>query len=90
MLAGRRRSGRGEASRLPTPHIKRQDYKKAADLYEEALKDDPTLNQAYFYLGNSYDNQFKPSRRGDPANDDLLEKAVQNYQLCSEKLQRLD
>src|SRR5580765_1769430 len=63
-----------------------QDYKKAADLYEETLKNDPTLSQAYFYLGNSYDNLFKPSRRGDPANDQLLEKAVQNYQLCSDKL----
>jgi tetratricopeptide (TPR) repeat protein len=63
-----------------------QDYKKAADLYEEALKEDPNLNQAYFFLGNSYDNQFKPSRRGDPANDSLLDKAVQNYQTAAEKL----
>ena len=64
-----------------------QDYKKAADLYEEAVKADPNLNQAYFYLGNSYDNQFKPSKRGDPANDALLEKAVANYQLCADRLQ---
>jgi len=63
-----------------------QDYKKAADLYEEALKADPTLNQAYFFLGNSYDNQFKPSKKGDPANDALLDKAVQNYQTAAEKL----
>lgn len=64
-----------------------QDYKKAADLYEEVVKADPNLNQAYFYLGNSYDNQFKPSRRGDAANDALLEKAVANYQLCADRLQ---
>jgi tetratricopeptide (TPR) repeat protein len=64
-----------------------QDYKKAADLYEEAVKADPNLNQAYFYLGNSYDNQFKPSKRGDAANDALLEKAVANYQLCADRLQ---
>lgn len=64
-----------------------QDYKKAADLYEEALKADPTLGQAYFYLGNSYDNQYKPSKRGDAANDALLQKAVENYQLCADKLQ---
>ena len=63
-----------------------QDYKKASDLYEETLKEDPTLSEAYFFLANSYDNQFKPSRRGDPANDGLLEKAVQNYQLAAEKL----
>ena len=63
-----------------------QDYKKAADLYEEAIKNDPNLGQAYFYLGNSYDNQFKPSRRGESANDALLQKAVDNYQLCADKL----
>src|SRR5439155_19130299 len=32
-----------------------QDYKKAADLYEATLKEDPSLSQAYFYLANSYD-----------------------------------
>ena len=63
-----------------------QDYKKAADLYEEAIKADPTLGQAYFYLGNSYDNQYKPSRKVEPGNDALLTKAVENYQLCAEKL----
>jgi tetratricopeptide (TPR) repeat protein len=63
-----------------------QDYKKAAELYEEAVKADPTLAQAYFYLGNSYDNQFKPSRRGEADNDALLQKAVENYQLCADKL----
>jgi len=64
-----------------------QDYKKAADLYEQTLKEDPTLSKAYFYLANSYDNQFKPSRKGEPANDALLENAVKNYQLCADKLQ---
>jgi tetratricopeptide (TPR) repeat protein len=64
-----------------------QDYKKAADLYEQTLKEDPTVSRAYFYLANSYDNQFKPSRKGDPANDALLEKAVAAYQMCADKLQ---
>lgn len=63
-----------------------QDYKKAAGLYEEALASDPNLNQAYFYLGNSYDNQYKPSRKGEAENDALLEKAVANYQLSADKL----
>lgn len=63
-----------------------QDYVKAAELYEQAVKADPNLNQAYFYLGNSYDNLFKPSRRGEPANDALLDKAVQNYQVSVDKL----
>lgn len=63
-----------------------QDYKKAAELYEEAVKADPNLSQVYFYLGNSYDNQFKPSKRGEPENDAFLTKAVENYQLCADKL----
>ena len=67
-----------------------QDYKKAADLYEETIKNDPNLSQAYFYLGNSYDNQFKPSKKGDPENDALLQKAVQNYQTCCRQAPGLD
>src|SRR6185295_2648830 len=63
-----------------------QDYKKAGDLYEEAVAADPNLNSAYFFLGNSYDNQYKPSKKGEAANDALLTKAVENYQKAAEKL----
>ena len=65
-----------------------QDYKKAAELYEETDRgrpDTPTA-PAYFFLGNSYDNQYKPSKKGEPANDALLTKAVENYQIAAEKL----
>ena len=63
-----------------------QDYRKASGLYEEAIAADPNLAQAYFFLGNSYDNQYKPSKRGEPENDKLLDKAVSNYQTAAEKL----
>jgi tetratricopeptide (TPR) repeat protein len=63
-----------------------QDYKKASGLYEEAVAADPNLSQAYFFLGNSYDQQFKPSRKGEAANDALLTKAVENYQTAADKL----
>ena len=63
-----------------------QDYKKAADLYEQTIQADPNLNSAYFFLGNSYDNQYKPSKKGDAANDALLTKAVDNYKKAAEKL----
>jgi tetratricopeptide (TPR) repeat protein len=63
-----------------------QDYKKAGELYEETVAADPNLNSAYFFLGNSYDNQYKPSKKGDAANDALLAKAVDNYQKAAEKL----
>jgi tetratricopeptide (TPR) repeat protein len=62
-----------------------QDYKKAATLYEETLQNDPNLTTAYFYLGNSYDNLWKPARVGEPENDEYLQKAIQNYRLAAER-----
>ena len=54
------------------------DYRAAAAKYEEALQMD-TEGQTqtcqvgpgcvYFYLGNSYDNMYRPARKGEPAND---------------------
>lgn len=63
-----------------------QDYKKAAEAYEQAVAANPDLNRAYFYLGNSYDNQYKPSRKGEAENDALLDKAVKYYQLSADRL----
>jgi tetratricopeptide (TPR) repeat protein len=66
------------------------DYRKAAAKYEEtiadqeALQSDPGLTAAYFYLANSYDNLFKPARKGEPENDELLTKAVENYKKAAE------
>ncbi len=64
---------------------KQQDYKAAADRYKEAIDLDPDLTQAYCYLANSYDNQFKPSKRGDPINDAYLTKAIEYYKIAAEK-----
>jgi tetratricopeptide (TPR) repeat protein len=61
-----------------------QDYKKAAERYEEAVANDPTLSAAYFYLGNSYDQLFKPSRKGEAQNDEYLKKAIDNYRKCAD------
>jgi tetratricopeptide (TPR) repeat protein len=66
-----------------------QDYKKAAAMYEDAVAAAPEsrpAQQSYFFLGNSYDNLYKPSRKGESDNDALLQKAVQNYQKAAEKL----
>ena len=73
------------ALRDAVKYYQRQDYKQAAAKYEEALAANPDLGDAYFYLGNSYDNQFKASRKGEPENDQLLEKAVENYKKAAEK-----
>ena len=70
-----------------------QDYKAAAAKYEETLaacKDsngnctDPKLTYAYFFLANSYDNQFRPARRGEANNDAMLTKAIDNYKKSTE------
>ena len=66
-----------------------QDYKKASQLYEEAVASAPEsrpAHQSYFFLGNSYDNLYKPSKKGEADNDALLTKAVDNYQKAAEKL----
>jgi len=70
-----------------------QDYRGAAGKYTEALDlcrgsaadcTDQDLDAAYFFLGNSYDNQYRPARRGEPANDELLTKAIVNYKKAAE------
>ena len=62
----------------------RGDYAAAAELYEEVLANDPNLVDAYFYLANSYDQQFRPALRGEPENDQLLDLAIDNYIKSSE------
>jgi tetratricopeptide (TPR) repeat protein len=70
-------------------------WKEAADHYEEAIALDPNANVntcgdsagcVYFYLANSYDNMYRPTRKGEPANDQLLEKAIANYKLAAERI----
>ena len=63
----------------------RSDYVLAAELYEEVLENDPDLVEAYFYLANSYDQQFRPALRGEPENDEMLEKAIENYITSAER-----
>jgi tetratricopeptide (TPR) repeat protein len=63
----------------------RQEYKQAAAHYEEAVAADPNLTTAYFYLGNSYDQLYKPTRAGEPENDAFLAKAIANYELAADR-----
>jgi len=71
------------------------DFRGAAAKYEEAVAADPAgeLNSCgtspgcvYFFLANSYDNLYRPARKGEPNNDANLTKAVENYKLASEKI----
>src|SRR5262245_14630157 len=69
-----------------------QDYRAAAAKYEETINEcrgsdpdctDPRLTPAYFFLGNSYDQQYRAVKKGDAANDALLTKAIENYKKAS-------
>ena len=62
------------------------DWRQAVTKYEEAKELNPGNGAIYFYLANSYDNLYRPARKGEPANDELLTKAVENYKLASDKL----
>jgi tetratricopeptide (TPR) repeat protein len=62
-----------------------QDWKKAADRYEEVVANDPDYAQAFFYLANSYDNLYKPARAGEQANDAYMQKAIEWYKKSAEK-----
>ena len=67
-----------------------QRYEQAAAKYEQVVAEptassDPNLVHAYFFLANSYDNMYKPARKGEAENDALLTKAIENYRIAAEK-----
>ena len=69
-----------------TDAYKRGDYPLAATRYQEAIDHNPDYGFAYFFLGNCYDNLFKPGRKGEAENDAYLTKAAENYRKAIEKL----
>ena len=70
----------------------KSEFRQAAAKYEEVVanpsvvQNDPLVGgAAYFYLANSYDNLYKPGRKGQPENDENLKKAETNYLQAAEK-----
>jgi tetratricopeptide (TPR) repeat protein len=61
-----------------------QDWKAAVERYEVAANADPTLEGVFFFLGNSYDNLYKPSRPDDPENTGYIQKAIENYKRAAQ------
>ena len=70
----------------------RGDYEGSVIAYGEVLDlldENPTneiLTVAFFYIGNSYDNLYKPGLRGDPVNEGYLDEAIKNYTLAAERI----
>jgi tetratricopeptide (TPR) repeat protein len=65
-----------------------QNYHEAAARYEEAIAASPDSEEgitAHFFLGNSYDNLYKPARKGEAENDAFLTKAIENYKISAER-----
>lgn len=67
-----------------------QRYAEAATAYQAVVAAHPAYGEAYFFLANALDNQFRPSRRGDPANDRLLDAAGAHYAAAADLLVRPD
>ena len=64
---------------------KSSDWKEAAAKYEYVLQQDPSRNEVYFFLANSYDNAYRPGRAGEPENDAMIQKAIENYRKAAER-----
>jgi tetratricopeptide (TPR) repeat protein len=65
----------------------KSDYKGAVPLFEKAVTLNPELGFGYFFLGNAYDNLYRPAKgKDDPANVANLEKAAANYRLAIDKM----
>jgi tetratricopeptide (TPR) repeat protein len=72
-------------------HYRSQRWREAAERYEAVIAAQPNFETqpdflaAYFFLGNSYDNQFKPARKGEADNDAYMTKAIENYTVAAQR-----
>ena len=63
------------------------DWRAAANNYEEAVQLNPSNAYSYFFLANSLDNLYRPTRVGEPENDALLTRAIENYNKAAENIE---
>ena len=77
-----------QAFQTANEQYKKAEYKAAITEYSRAVQLNPDLGYAYFFLGNSYDNLYKPTKKGEPENDANLAKAVENYKIAIDKLKQ--
>src|SRR5262245_47269335 len=55
-----------------------ENYRRAAEKYDSAVKHDPGMIEAYFYLGSSHQAMHRPGKGG-AENNQHLEDAITNY-----------
>jgi tetratricopeptide (TPR) repeat protein len=63
---------------------KEENFKKAVDDYEKAVKHDPNFAEAWFYLGSSHQAQYRPGK-DTPDNKAHLEEAIKAFKTSLEK-----
>jgi len=69
-----------------------KEWKKAAESYEAVVANEsarqtsPAFNLAFFFLGNSYDQMYKPAKQGDAQNDQYIQKAIENYRKAADNI----
>jgi len=72
-------------------HYRSQRWREAIERYEAVIAANPDYESqpdflaAYFFLGNSYDNLFKPAKKGEAENDGFMTKAIENYTIAAER-----
>jgi tetratricopeptide (TPR) repeat protein len=58
---------------------KEENYRKAIDIYEQAVALKPDFAEAHFYLASSHQSLYRPGKEGDD-NKMHLDKAVEHYE----------
>lgn len=72
-------------------HYRAGQWADAARGYEAVIAAQPDyqamphLSTAFFFLGHSYENLYRPARQGEPDNDEFIHKAIENYRLAAER-----
>ncbi|MPY91475.1 MAG: tetratricopeptide repeat protein [Luteitalea sp.] len=70
-----------------------KQYREAIEQYqavldsmpEQEIAQDDVLSSVWFFLGNSYENLYKPALENDPDNQELAKQAVRNYEIASKQ-----
>ncbi|HXB56878.1 MAG TPA: tetratricopeptide repeat protein [Vicinamibacteria bacterium] len=60
---------------------KEENFRKAMEVYERAVTQDPSMAEAHFYLASSAQALYRPGKEG-AENKELLDKSIEHYKLA--------